>query len=167
MLSAQIINQTFNFRRENHGQLKDASVWPTSALIFLSITFNLTTRGAKPARKDGTDEGWYQQDWCQRRLGREEISAALDSMATLHAAGLAYRMSTKQNFEKEYPALSRDLFTSHVSKELIAKHIDSYLHSLSSILGADKVLTQLRKIQPNVFQHLVALRRPNDELGAR
>ena len=57
--------------------------------------------------------------------------------------------------------------TSHVAKELIAKHIDSYLHSLSSIPGADKVVGQLRKIQPNVFQHLVALRRPNDELGAR
>lgn len=114
-----------------------------------------------------TDEGWYQEDWCQRKLGREEISAALESMASLHAAGLAYRMSTKNNFEKHYPCLSRDLFTSHVAKELIAKHIDSYLHSLSSIPGADKVVGQLRKIQPNVFQHLVALRRPNDELGAR
>ena len=113
------------------------------------------------------DQGWYQHDWSERRLTREELSSALESMATLHAAGLAFRMSNKKNHEKQYPSLIPDLFTSNLAKELIAKHIDSYLHCLSCLPGVEKTVCKLRMIQPNVFQHLVALRRPNDELGSR
>merc|ERR1719471_368446 len=59
------------------------------------------------------DQGWYQHDWSERRLTREELSSALESMATLHAAGLAFRMSNKKNYEKQYPSLIPDLFTSN------------------------------------------------------
>ena len=112
-----------------------------------------------------TEAGWRLQD--SRRLERTEISAAIESMAVLHAAGLAYRMSIKTNFETKYPWLTNDLFTSNIAKELIAKHLDSYLHCLSFVSGAEKVVCQLRRIQPNVFQHLLALRRPTDDLGSR
>ena len=43
-----------------------------------------------------TEAGWHLED--SRRLARTEISAAIESMAVLHAAGLAYRFRSDMIF---------------------------------------------------------------------
>ena len=35
--------------------------------------------------------GWYRRDWREARLTRAERSAAIQTMASLHAASLAHR----------------------------------------------------------------------------
>ena len=114
-----------------------------------------------------TMKGWHTPNWNTTKLNLAQIRSAVDSMAVLHATGLAYRMSMKNNFEKHYPWLMEDLYTSNMAKELIAKHLDSYLHCLSFLSGVGKVVSKLKKIQQDVFQCLVSLRRPNDALGSR
>ena len=66
-----------------------------------------------------------------------------------------------------HPRLGQDVFTSSAAKELVARHLDCYLHCLAAVSGAASVVAKLRRLQPTVFRHLVALRRPRDELGAR
>ena len=88
-------------------------------------------------------------------------------MAVLHSTGLAYRLSMKDTFEMQYPWLLDDIYTTSMAKELIAMHLDSYLHCLSMFDGVGKVVAKLRKIQHDVFQYLVALRHPTDALGVR
>eukprot|EP00092_Neocalanus_flemingeri_P094678 GFUD01120401.1.p1 GENE.GFUD01120401.1~~GFUD01120401.1.p1 ORF type:complete len:464 (-),score=144.12 GFUD01120401.1:120-1511(-) len=114
-----------------------------------------------------TKQGWYTEDWNTSKLSLTQIRSAVQSMAVMHAAGLAYRMSMKTNFEKHYPWLMEDLYTSNMAKELIAKHLDSYLHCLSFLSGVGKAVSKLRKIEPDLFQYLVSLRRSNDALGTR
>jgi len=116
---------------------------------------------------DLTNQGWKRQDWNSSRLNLTQIRSAVQSMAVMHAAGLAYRMSMKTNFEDLYPWLMEDFYTSNMAKELLAKHLDSYLHCLSLLSGVGKVVSKLRKIQQEVFQYLVSLRKPNDDLGTR
>ena len=82
-----------------------------------------------------TVKGWYKPDWNTTKLSLPQIRSAVDSMAVLHAAWLAFRMSMKNNFEQCYPWLMEDLYTSNMAKELIAKHLDSYLHCLSFLTG--------------------------------
>ena len=36
--------------------------------------------------------GWAAVDWSTRRLSRQQLSAAMEAAATLHAAGLAFRI---------------------------------------------------------------------------
>jgi len=60
-----------------------------------------------------------------------------------------------------------DLFTCNLSRELLAKYLDSYLHYLSCLPGVDPTVTLLRRIQQDVFQYIVTLRKPTDSLGAR
>ena len=80
---------------------------------------------------------------------------------------LYFRLSSRRSVEAAHPRLGQDLFTSCGAKELVARHLDSYLHCLAAVSGAAGVVTKLRRLQPTVFRHLVALRRPRDELGAR
>ena len=39
-----------------------------------------------------TVKGWYTPDWNITKLSLPQIRSAVDSMAVLHAAGLAYQM---------------------------------------------------------------------------
>ena len=39
--------------------------------------------------------GFTSKDWLTQRLTTEEVAASLSSVARFHAAGVAYRMSTK------------------------------------------------------------------------
>ena len=111
--------------------------------------------------------GWAAVDWSTRRLSRPQLSAAMEAAATLHAAGLAFRLSSRRSVEAAHPRLVQDVFTSSGAKELVARHLDSYLHCLAAVPGAASVVAKLRRLQPTVFRQLVALRRPRDELGAR
>ena len=101
------------------------------------------------------------------KLSLDQTLAAVDSLAVFHAAGLAYRMSVKSGFEQKYPWLMEDIYTSGLSKELIARHLDSFLHCLSYLPGVEKTVAKLRKIEHDLFQYLVSLRRPTDALGSR
>ena len=74
-------------------------------------------------------------------------------------------MSLKEEIVEKYPYLEDDLYTSNMSKELLAKHLDSYLHFLSLLPGIQEHVLKLRKISSDVFQLLVKLRRPRDPLG--
>lgn len=76
-----------------------------------------------------------------------------------------YRMSLKEEIDEKYPYLDDDLYTSNMSKELLAKYLDSYLHFLSLLPGIQEHVHKLRKISSDVFQLLVKLRRPTDPLG--
>ena len=80
---------------------------------------------------------------------------------------LYFRLSSRRSVEAAHPRLGQDVFTSCGAKELVARHLDSYLHCLAAVSGAAGVVTKLRRLQPTVFRQLVALRRPRDELGAR
>ena len=80
---------------------------------------------------------------------------------------LYFRLSSRRSVEAAHPRLGQDVFTSSGAKELVARHLDSYLHCLAAVSGAAGVVTKLRRLQPTVFRQLVALRRPRDELGAR
>ena len=66
-----------------------------------------------------------------------------------------------------YPWLMEDLFTCNLARELLAKYLDSYLHYLSFLPGVDSTLLLLKRIQQDVFQYIVTLRKPTDSLGAR
>ena len=77
------------------------------------------------------------------------------------------RMSICRSFEAKYPWLSQDLLSSNVVKELIAKHLNTFLHFLSALPGSHQLCTRLRALQSEVFQLMVNLRRPTDELGNR
>ena len=74
-------------------------------------------------------------------------------------------MSLKEEIDEKYPYLEDDLYTSNMSKELLAKYLDSYLHFLSLLPGIQEHVHKLRKISSDVFQLLVKLRRPTDPLG--
>ena len=76
-------------------------------------------------------------------------------------------MSLSRSFEAKYPWLSQDLFSSNLVAEMIAKHLHTYLHFLSALPGAHQLCTRLRTIQSEVFQLMVNLRRPTEELGNR
>lgn len=118
-------------------------------------------------REELITQGWYSPNWNTTKLTLAQIQSAVESMAVLHAAGLAYRMSMKNSFEQRYPWLMEDIYTSNMTKELIARHLDSYLHCLLFLPGSEKVVSKLRRIEQNLFQYLVSLRRPNDALGSR
>ena len=77
------------------------------------------------------------------------------------------RMSLSRSFEAKYPWLSQDLFSSNLVAELIAKHLNTYLHFLSALPGSYQLCTRLGAIQSDVFQLLVNLRRPTDQAGTR
>ena len=77
-------------------------------------------------------------------------------------------MSLKEEIDERYPYLEDDLYTSNMAKELLAKHLNSYIHFLSMLPGiCPDHVKQLRKISADVFQLLVKLRRPRDPLGTR
>ena len=76
-------------------------------------------------------------------------------------------MSICRSFEAKYPWLSQDVFSSNVVREMIAKHLNTFLHFLSALPGSYEVCTRLRVLQSEVFQLMVNLRRPTDELGNR
>ena len=40
-------------------------------------------------------------------------------------------MSLKEEIDEKYPYLDDDLYTSNMTKELLAKYLDSYLHFLT------------------------------------
>ena len=52
-----------------------------------------------------------------------------------------------------------------MSKELLAKYLDSYLHFLSFLPGISEHVHKLRRVSDDVFQLLIKLRRPTDTLG--
>ena len=112
-------------------------------------------------------DGWASPDWQTTKLSNAQILSAVSSMAVLHATGLAYKMSAKNSLDDLYPWLVEDLYTCNMTKELLARHLDEYLHCLSFIPGTENIVSKLRKIEQNVFQYLVQLRRPNDALGSR
>jgi len=107
------------------------------------------------------------KDWNRRRLTRQELSSAVESIANLHAAGLVFRMSNKKEIENQKPIFSQDIFTSSITKELVAKHIDSFLYCLSSLPDSEKIVKKLKQMEPYVFQYLLNLGRPTDELASR
>ena len=57
------------------------------------------------------------------------------------------------------------VFQSNMSKELLAKYLDSYLHFLSFLPGISEHVHKLRRVSDDVFQLLIKLRRPTDTLG--
>ena len=129
-------------------------------------------------QSEAEEAGWYRVDWREGRLSREETTSALETMVQLHTASLAYRwtspireiinkstivsfrISMKTSFSSRYPWLSQDFFSGNIVRELIAKHLHSYLHFLSAIPGSEPVVSKLRGIQADVFQLLFTLRRP-------
>ena len=72
-------------------------------------------------------------------------------------------MSIKTSFEARYPWLGQDVFSENTCREVVARHLDSFLHCLSSLPGSERVTSRLRAIQTDVFQLLVRLRRPTDQ----
>ena len=44
--------------------------------------------------------GWAAVDWSTRRLSRQQLSAAMEAAATLHAAGLAFRIELATNLRR-------------------------------------------------------------------
>ena len=76
-------------------------------------------------------------------------------------------MSLSRSFEGKYPWLSQDLLSSNMVGELLARHLNTYLQFLSALPEAHHLCARLRTIQSEVFQLMVKLRRPSDELGSR
>lgn len=116
---------------------------------------------------DLSEKGFVARDWFRDKLSHEEVLLAVDELATFHACGLAYRMSLKEEIVEKYKYLDEDLYTSNMTKELLAKYLDSFLHFLSLLPGIQEHVLKLRKISNEVFQLLVKLRRPADPLGTR
>ena len=77
------------------------------------------------------------------------------------------KCSVQEEHEDKYPWLMEDLITSSTAKELLAKHLDSYLHYLSLLPGVERTVALLRKIEHRIFDLLQSLRRPEDKLGTR
>ena len=115
--------------------------------------------------EDLTRRGFTTKDWFKSKLNHEEVKLALKEMAKFHACGLAYRMSLKEEIVQKYSFLDDDLYTSNMSKELLAKYLDSYLHFLSFFPGVSEHVHKLRRVSDDVFQLLMKLRRPTDTLG--
>ena len=76
-------------------------------------------------------------------------------------------MSLCGSFEAKYPWLAQDMLSSNMVAELLAKHLNTFLHFLSALPEAHQLCARLRAIQSEVFQLMVNLRHPTDELGAR
>ena len=81
--------------------------------------------------EDLTERGFASKDWFKYKLNHSEVLLALTELAKFHACGLAYRMSLKEEIDEKYPYLEDDLYTSNMTKELLAKYLDSYLHFLT------------------------------------
>ena len=81
--------------------------------------------------EDLTERGFTSKDWFKYKLNHQEVLLALTELAKFHACGLAYRMSLKEEIDEKYPYLDDDLYTSNMTKELLAKYLDSYLHFLT------------------------------------
>ena len=81
--------------------------------------------------EDLTERGFSSKDWFKYKLNHQEVLLALTELAKFHACGLAYRMSLKEEIDEKYPYLDDDLYTSNMTKELLAKYLDSYLHFLT------------------------------------
>ena len=73
----------------------------------------------------------------------------------------------QESHGERYPWLMDDLVTSGTAKELLAKHLESYLHYLSLLPGVEKTVGKLKNMQHRVFDLLSSLRRPTDTLGAK
>lgn len=97
-------------------------------------------------------KGFVTKDWFKYKLTHNEVLLALTELAKLHACGLAYRMSLKEEIDEKYPYIEDDLYTSSMAKELLAKYLDSYLHFLSHLPGLKSHVNKLRKISPNLFE---------------
>jgi len=118
--------------------------------------------------EDLTERGFASKDWFKYKLNHQEVLLALTELAKFHACGLAYRMSLKEEIDEKYPYLDDDLYTSNMTKELLAKYLDSYLHFLTYLdPSIQEHVLRLRKISNEVFQLLFKLRRPTDTLGTR
>ena len=59
-----------------------------------------------------TKGGWETLNWHTTKMSHDQISSTVESMAVLHATGLAYRMSAKNSFEHFYPLARRGFISS-------------------------------------------------------
>ena len=97
-----------------------------------------------------TKGGWETPDWHTTKLSHDQILSPLGSMAVLHATGLVYRMSAKNNFQQSYPWLG------DITKELIARHLDEYLHCLSLIECTENIYMDAASFNSTLLScHLV------------
>ena len=89
-------------------------LYPT--LLYISFLPFYTIFALNFSKASIFHEGYYMKDWNRRRLTRQELSAALESIANLHAAGLAFRMSNKKDIDHPKPKFAQDIFTSSITK---------------------------------------------------
>lgn len=83
---------------------------------------------------------------------------AVKELAKFHACGLAYRMSLKEEIDEKYPYLEDDLYTSNMTKELLAKYLDSFMHFLSMLPGKTKPQTNSSTLcsRANALKHVLS-----------
>ena len=110
-------------------------------------------------------EGWRRVRLSE--LSKPQLLAVVDLLAVLHSTGLAHRMSMKEKLSATKPWLSQDHLTSPSALDIIAQHLDSYLHCLSRLGGVEQVVSGLRKVQSSLLPLLSSLRKSEDSLGTR
>jgi len=114
-----------------------------------------------------TENGFKTCHWTRERLNMEQVKAAINEVAVLHATGLVYRMNLKEDICMMYPWLMEDMYSSYVAKELLAKYLNSFLQFLSQFENAERTVHKLNGLKNNIIELISSLRRPSDTLGTR
>ena len=132
----------------------------TKTLLGTSPTFNVRDQSVLVI-EDLAEKGFSSKDWFKTKLNHDEVLLALTELAKFHACGLAYRMSLKEEIDEKYPYLEDDLYTSNMTKELLAKYLDSYLHFLTqldpSIQVRKSCFTTFLRLEKIFYLSVVAL----------